>query len=152
MYIVYVTSRSLLFINHLSEANNVNLAHCPPVLVLGYNGYWSSVCNSRLSGKAETVAAPGEATTGSDITAPPTKELPASPEKKVKVGDRGAGDIVGEFFTIRFVPFVKMFKIPTVLGSGEAGWIVRIRRPIKFLHNQIRMILKDQSIKKISTL
>ncbi|KAM3928609.1 uncharacterized protein RB166_006561 isoform 2-T2 [Leptodactylus fuscus] len=34
-------------------------------------------------GKSETVAAP-EAKSGSDISAPPTKELPASPEKKVK--------------------------------------------------------------------
>ncbi|XP_075683954.1 microtubule-associated protein 4 isoform X3 [Rhinoderma darwinii] len=35
-------------------------------------------------GKSEMAAAPEEAKAGSDITAPPTKELPASPEKKVK--------------------------------------------------------------------
>ncbi|XP_069585326.1 microtubule-associated protein 4-like isoform X3 [Ranitomeya imitator] len=35
-------------------------------------------------GKSEASAAPEAANTGSDITAPPTKELPASPEKKVK--------------------------------------------------------------------
>ncbi|XP_040287316.1 uncharacterized protein LOC121000766 isoform X2 [Bufo bufo] len=35
-------------------------------------------------GKSEAVAATEDSRTGSDITAPPTKELPASPEKKVK--------------------------------------------------------------------
>ncbi|XP_056374772.1 microtubule-associated protein 4-like isoform X2 [Hyla sarda] len=35
-------------------------------------------------GKTEAAAAPEEVTAGSDISAPPTKELPASPEKKVK--------------------------------------------------------------------
>ncbi|XP_044151609.1 titin-like isoform X2 [Bufo gargarizans] len=35
-------------------------------------------------GKLEAVAATEDPRTGSDITAPPTKELPASPEKKVK--------------------------------------------------------------------
>ncbi|XP_069815347.1 titin-like isoform X3 [Dendropsophus ebraccatus] len=35
-------------------------------------------------GKAEAVASPQDVTAGGDITAPPTKELPASPEKKVK--------------------------------------------------------------------
>ncbi|XP_073533119.1 uncharacterized protein [Phyllobates terribilis] len=35
-------------------------------------------------GKSEASAAPEAANTGSDITAPPTKELPASPGKKVK--------------------------------------------------------------------
>ncbi|OPJ68030.1 microtubule-associated protein 4 isoform A [Patagioenas fasciata monilis] len=37
--------------------------------------------------KAEETKAEGAAATGSDITAPPTKELPPSPEKKPKVAD-----------------------------------------------------------------
>ncbi|NWR22531.1 MAP4 protein, partial [Emberiza fucata] len=79
-------------------------------------------------GKAEEPKA-AEAVSGNDITAPPNKELPPSPEKKTKVGAVPCSHLCsqGFHFPAFLLPqldscsFQPLLALPLALSSGSAG-------------------------------